>query len=240
MEPHYQNHVQHYQTDAQYFDYFNLNPFMEDEISRRYQEILYHLKPQKQQKILEIGSGGGQILRWLNSEKLLYVPLDLALLNLQKIRQTYSQPFWPVTGDVFALPFKNNSFDFIILSEVLEHLDQPHQALKECYRILKPEGRLLISVPYKEVIPYYICIHCNKPTPKNGHLHSFDLNKLTQWVQECGFTPLAHSKFLNKVFNRLHLSLFLRRVPFPLWKIIDHLFNWLIDKPTSLILICQK
>ncbi len=240
MELKYQNHVKHYQIDARYFDYFSSNKFLEDEIARRYQAIVHLLKPAPGQKILEIGSGGGQLLEHLPAADFFYVPLDLALSNLKKIKQKYTQKNLPVTGDAFALPFRAQSFDIVIMAEVLEHLDRPHLALKECHRVLKPAGKFIVSVPYKEVIPYYICIHCNKPTPKNGHLHSFDLTKLEEWTQNAGFVALKSSRFLNKAFNRLHLSLALKNLPFPIWKRIDGFFNFWIDRPTSLILLCRK
>ncbi|MHB2149143.1 class I SAM-dependent methyltransferase [Calditrichota bacterium LG25] len=236
----YQNHVKHYQMDARYFDYFSLNEFMEDEIARRYQAIVHLLKPTIGQKILEIGSGGGQLLEHLPATDFFYVPLDLALSNLKKITQKYTQKNLPVVGDVFTLPFHKETFDIIILSEVLEHLDRPLLALKECHRVLKPAGKFIVSVPYKEVIPYYICIHCNQPTPKNGHLHSFDFPKLAQWVESAGFVVLKSFKFLNKIFNRLHLSLAVKNLPFPIWQRIDGFFNFLMDRPTSLILLCRK
>lgn len=48
----------------------------------------------------------------------------------------------------FPYPFADNSVDEILLSHVLEHLDDPIKILKECYRILKTGGKLDIRVPY--------------------------------------------------------------------------------------------
>ena len=50
--------------------------------------------------------------------------------------------------DIAKVPIGDNSFDGVILSEVLEHLPSPDEVLHEAYRILKPEGSLLICTPF--------------------------------------------------------------------------------------------
>lgn len=48
----------------------------------------------------------------------------------------------------FPLPFESNSFDTIVLSDVLEHIRQPEQLWKEMYRVLAPNGKVLLNVPF--------------------------------------------------------------------------------------------
>lgn len=50
--------------------------------------------------------------------------------------------------DIKKIPVEDNSFDGIILSETLEHIDEPLLVLKEAYRLLKPNGKCLICVPF--------------------------------------------------------------------------------------------
>lgn len=47
------------------------------------------------------------------------------------------------------LPFHKNSFDFVTMLAVLEHLDHPVEIVREIERILKPEGKLILTVPSK-------------------------------------------------------------------------------------------
>lgn len=49
--------------------------------------------------------------------------------------------------DITNLSYKDSSFDLILHSEVLEHVTDPHQALKECRRVLKPGGICLFTIP---------------------------------------------------------------------------------------------
>lgn len=67
---------------------------------------------------------------------------------------------YPVTGgemygarpDIFGnasyLPFRSDSFDTVVLFEVLEHVAQPSITLREIARVLKPEGHLLLTIPF--------------------------------------------------------------------------------------------
>jgi ubiquinone/menaquinone biosynthesis C-methylase UbiE len=236
----YSNHILHYQIDGDYYDFFSPDKLMLQEIRRRYQEFFHLHQVNNYDKILEIGSGGGFSTDTLKVKSPLFFPLDIPLGNLKRIKQQVSFPVYPSSADVYELPFKENTFHLVIMAEVLEHLSEPQKALKEILRILKSGGTLIISVPYKEKISYQICIHCNKPTPTHSHLHSFDEKKLIELVSQAGFKPVKLSKNCNKIPNRLHLNYFLRNLPFRCWKLMDHFFNFLIDKPISLILVSQK
>ena len=46
------------------------------------------------------------------------------------------------------IPVSDNSFDAIIFSETLEHLENPTKALSEIFRVLKPEGKLIMTTPF--------------------------------------------------------------------------------------------
>ena len=51
-------------------------------------------------------------------------------------------------GDGRALPFADNSFDIVIIKDVLEHISEPWLAFKEISRVLKDGGMLLVTVPF--------------------------------------------------------------------------------------------
>lgn len=53
-----------------------------------------------------------------------------------------------VIGDAHILPFRNDAFDIIISKQVLEHLRNPHLAVTEMWRVLKPGGKVVMSVPF--------------------------------------------------------------------------------------------
>lgn len=53
-----------------------------------------------------------------------------------------------VVGDVHALPFKENSFERILCTEVLEHVSEPKVAVAEMQRVLKPGGTILLTTRF--------------------------------------------------------------------------------------------
>jgi ubiquinone/menaquinone biosynthesis C-methylase UbiE len=66
-----------------------------------------------------------------------------------RVRLDISAEFTPdVLGDTTRLPFGDASVDAVVLSEVLEHVAEPAEALREIHRILRPGGRLVGSVPF--------------------------------------------------------------------------------------------
>jgi len=54
-----------------------------------------------------------------------------------------------VIGSILEIPFADNTFDFVVSSEVIEHTPEPYLALKEIYRVLKPGGKMVLSTPNK-------------------------------------------------------------------------------------------
>ena len=91
-------------------------------------------------------------------------------------------------GDAAHLPFPDQSFDRIICSEVLEHIPDVEAALSEINRILKPGGRLAISVP--RWWPEKLCWMLSEeyPNTPGGHVRIFHTGALKQQVKNQGLT----------------------------------------------------
>lgn len=51
-------------------------------------------------------------------------------------------------SDIQDMPIENESFDTVLSAEVLEHVPDPEKALREIYRVLKPGGKLVMSIPH--------------------------------------------------------------------------------------------
>ncbi len=82
-----------------------------------------------------------------------YVGLDYPPALLDKQPDLWeildrAQGYVDVFGDGRRLPFADESFDTVLATEVLEHVLSPGTVVQEMARVLKPEGRLLVTVPF--------------------------------------------------------------------------------------------
>lgn len=100
--------------------------------------------------ILEVGCGVGGLLVALELEGFKVIGLDYnhencVITNLRGRR--YERQVNVLNGSAETLPIKDNSIDVITCYEVLEHVFDPIAMLKEFARILRPEGKIFITVP---------------------------------------------------------------------------------------------
>ncbi len=224
------DYISHYRLDAEHFDYFDIK----DRSDLAYEHLFHKFVAKlagKRSSVLDIGSGSG----WTSNiphRQIFFV--DLSHKNLSELKSDLASP---VMADANHLPFKDASHEFVIASEILEHLNHPEEAAREIWRVLKPGGKAIISTPYKEKIRYSLCIHCNKVTPMNAHLHSFDRPALASLFirgeKEFFF-------FGSKLLVLLQLPRLVQRLPLWVWRIMDYPALRMTDKAQHIILVLQK
>ena len=107
-------------------------------------------------RLLEIGCGAGNLLLQATVAGSYPVALDLSMQALTFVRSRLEQAqngpdapngFGLAQAIGESLPFPNNTFDGILLSEVIEHLEAPQISIREAMRVLCPGGRLLVTTP---------------------------------------------------------------------------------------------
>ena len=236
------DYLGHYERDAEVFDYFA--PY-EDAATRhenrRLHETILKEVPPAAHSVLDIGCGNAWAARALTATGTAVVSFDIASRNLEQALERVPSPrHYAVRGDVLALPFTDNSFDAVISSEVIEHV--PHLAgyLANIIRVLKPGGRAVITTPYDEKIQYSLCVHCNRQTPLHAHIHSFRENSLDELlVQHPDVTCRAYTTS-NKALLYARGHYLLAPLPYPAWRAVDSLANWLINRPARLVFVLDK
>lgn len=102
-------------------------------------------------RILEIGSGPGfvteRLLNAFTRSHLVCLDIDEVMIDIAKKRlQNYkTDRLSIIQGDVMNMKIKDNSFDFVVVRLVFQHLKNPIIACKEIFRVLKPGGKVIIT-----------------------------------------------------------------------------------------------
>ena len=119
---------------------------------RRVITMLDYLDIQPGDNILDMGCGEGfysMVLDNLYDCKITAVDFDPEILALAHKWLDGRSNVTLEQGDITKLRFPDSSFDKIVCTEVLEHIDDDKTAIKELYRVLKPGGVIAITVPNK-------------------------------------------------------------------------------------------
>lgn len=96
-------------------------------------------------KVLDIGCGSGIYVDYLTRQGKKAVGIDFVNEFIKRAKKNYRGKFR--TANAYKLPFDDNSFDTVMMLDVLEHLDDELKALKEAIRVARK--RLILIVPRK-------------------------------------------------------------------------------------------
>ncbi len=143
--------------------------------AKRAEFIFQEIEKSKPKKILDAGCGRGFYLHAISLYKFPQEihGVDTNSIYLAKARELCKDKRVRLKkNSIYDIKYPSNFFDFIICSEVLEHLDDDRKALAELKRILKPNGSLIITVPNYNfpflwdplnwILMHFFKIHINK------------------------------------------------------------------------------
>jgi 2-polyprenyl-3-methyl-5-hydroxy-6-metoxy-1,4-benzoquinol methylase len=139
-------------------------------------------------KILEIGCSGGLLIQALNALGYKNVQgIDISQNAIDLCRQRDIHDVFLMDGSKPA--FDDAQFDVVIVSDVLEHIENEEKALCEWNRILKPGGKLIVFVPAFEIL-------WSKHDEVNHHYRRYSKSELIRVLERAEF-EIDRSSYWN-------------------------------------------
>lgn len=151
--------------------------------------------PFKGLDVLDLGCGTGHLSRMLERENRV-VSYDPAFEGVRVTRERRRMPGAFVVGGGEHLPFRDESFDAILLIDVLEHIADDAGVAREATRVLRPGGRVLCMVPENQAL-------YSRTDAANGHLRRYHRDELLRLFLPCAPETLFDYGF---PFMRLYLN----------------------------------
>lgn len=105
----------------------------------------------KNKVVLDLGCGTGEFLDVIASEVKEYCGVDVDKVDIERARQLFGLDNLHASSFFdFFLGQQNDFYDFITAFEVVEHIDKPLLFFENISRMIKPNGRIVISMPYRD------------------------------------------------------------------------------------------
>ena len=196
----------------------------------------------------DVGCGPGVFIRYMSARAKYVVAADIDSDSLERVKLRHkdlSNVEFIVTG-ADVLPFADEYLDTILLLEVLEHLVDDTAAVREMSRVLRPGGKLVVSVP---VPPGEVDHHSEWGHKREG----YQLSEIVSLLTANGFDVEKHSfaefKFSRRAAQSIRWWRETIRLPAPIFLAWIAYFDHLLDSkkaetgsltPASVIVLARK
>lgn len=141
-------------------------------------------------------------------------------------------------GDATRLPFPDNTFDCVVTSEVLEHIQNDVAAIAELHRVLKPGGTLGVTVPtwWPEKINWMLSDEYHAPKSVGGHVRIYSATELKAKLRSAGLEVCGshHAHALHSPYWWLKCAVGPTKNDHPLVTKYRKFLEWdIIEGPTA-------
>lgn len=170
-------------------------------------------------KVLDIGCGTGETLTFL---KTLYPKAKMFGVDMlpEAVVYTKERKHKALKADAKKLPFKNSTFDTVLILDVIEHIDDDTRVLKEAKRVLTKEGVIIITAPALSFI-------WSNHDKNQGHYRRYDKDRFARIAKNTGLKVkyLSYFNFFLSI-PIISIRLLSRVAPFGYLAAYDSKFNY--------------
>jgi 2-polyprenyl-3-methyl-5-hydroxy-6-metoxy-1,4-benzoquinol methylase len=135
-------------------------------------------------KLLEVGSGSGRFLDRMRRAGWQVQGTDFDPAVAARVKEKYGLRV--DVGNLAALHYPADGYDVVAMSQVIEHVHDPLALLRECRRVLRPGGRMVLSTPNAAGLAHRRYGRCWRGLEPPRHLHIFTPGALAECAQACG------------------------------------------------------
>lgn len=163
-----------------------------------------YIKPCK--RLLDLGCGRGYLARFIKSKVLEVYGIDKSIANLI-LAERNGMKIEQVDLDKQKIPFGNLFFDTVVCLDVIEHIKDPYNLIKEVYRVTKRDGIFIISAPNIRFWDHLKCLVFKGKFPitsedksayDGGHIHYFTFSDIKEILINAGFTITFVAGIINR------------------------------------------
>jgi len=171
----------------------------------KFQRITDHLGPTDGQRCLDIGSDNGVFSLLLRQRGGEWKSADIDERSVAVIKELVGEDVYQIDGE--CTPFLDNEFDRVVIVDFLEHIHDDQGFMREVYRILKPNGRVIINAPYaKDTLLQMFRTRIGLTDAWHGHLRpGYTLDSIEGLLTD-RFTLQSfdtYTKFFSKLIDTL-------------------------------------
>jgi SAM-dependent methyltransferase len=195
--------------------------------------------------ILDIGCGSGRhTCGAYQCREITIIGSDLNLEDLNQARERllfhdklgeHGGGAWALSAaDITCLPFKSECFDLVICSEVLEHIPDEQQAVRELVRVLKSGCNLAVSVPRYWPERLYWALSKDYANSNQGHIRIYKSEGLTSLLENHGLKKwgIHHAHSLHTPYWMLKCLAGPTRSDSPIVNLYHRFLTWdIMQKP---------
>lgn len=144
------------------------------------------------------------------------IGLDIDVVKPKELPPNYKEVYSVKLDNSYPYPFEDNSFDSIVAGEIIEHIPNLDAFMKEVHRILKPNGRFILSTPNPaspvEVLVHFFKWFFGKIDFKKGrmgyHVHEFLFTNMISLLNIYGFRPIRmHGTYIQIPFTNIQIPM---------------------------------